>query len=123
MPKIIEDEFSNRTDLSRCKKWKLRHPEQYRISHAAQMRVFRVKNPDSCDATRAKYNRKKKLKSLSNSKAYLERSILKVTNVIGNRLRKEILMLNSKGKDVGQIAVWTNVPVSIVRSVIEKVTL
>lgn len=35
-------------------------------------------------------------------------------------LRTEILELHARGKDVGQIAVWTNVPVSAVAEVIRR---
>lgn len=115
MPRLYHDEFSGRTDLNKDKKYKLRHPDRYRKAHAAQMRSFRDKNPESCEAATKKYRRKIRERAKLNSHTFLRRSILGPRqNRIGKLLREEILNLHRRGKSVGLIAISTRVPVSIV---------
>lgn len=117
MPKIILDQFSNRSDLKGYQKFRLRHPD-YRHKHASEMRVWRDKNPERVDAIVLRHKKKvraqaaiamrERAKRLSQSKSRL-----------GKFIRKDILNLHRRGKDIGMIAVWTHMPVSVVASVIK----
>lgn len=72
------------------------------------------------------YNKKRARKDLLEKIAVAQQSksnfTLRSNISVAVSRRREIIKLHSKGKDTGSIAVWMNLPMSVVQSVIEKHT-
>src|SRR5690348_1389174 len=115
MPKIIIDQYTNRTDLTSQEKWRLRNPEKCK----SQQRMWREINSDKVDA----YNEKQRKRlELIKSDKLKKSAVIYATgsNTLGKSIRREILNLHSRGKSIGDIVVWTRTPCSIVQRVIEE---
>jgi hypothetical protein len=113
MPKKIIDQYTGRADLTGFQKWKLRHPEAYKAS----VRNANIKALDyHCDYER---QRRKKVKQMEADKRNISAGIsIKQQNTLSTARRNEIVSLHKRGKELGSIAIWTNLPMSVINSVI-----
>lgn len=110
-PRIV-DEFTN-LDITPQARWVLRHLDKC----ASIKRAWAFNNPDKIDAANKKASNKKKLKQIVESHSLSDQMIAKKGG-IGASYRNDILRLHSKGKDIGTIAIYTNLPCSKVAKVI-----
>ena len=114
MGKKIIDQFTD-LPISPSTKWARRNPE----AHASRQRVWRDKNPDAWEQSQKNRQKKKTLVSVNK---FLSFSSVAMENPRHNfkSREKDILRLHAKGKDVGSIAIWVNLPCSVVSKVIAK---
>lgn len=115
MSNKIIDQYTDRKDLSPSRKWQLRHPEKARDLR----RKWAIENLEYHRVYEAKRRRTAKANSIKEEHSKLVNNIL-----LGNRISKhrvaEILRFHERGKDVGTIAIWTNLPVSAVMKVLQS---
>ncbi len=123
MPKIIIDEFSDRKDLSSAQKWVRRNPEAAKCAmakaHKKYYQKLMEKDPCYFDESNKRQRRKIKLASIAEIKSRKNILINGTSNVSAGK-RNEVLKLHSKGKSIGDIAIWTNTPVSIIAPIIQQ---
>ncbi len=112
MKKII-DQYTDRSDLSGYQKWALRHPE------AAWSR--RYLNLDNRIEHNKRSIAKKKVLAIRSRHAGISKAFLEPHKSRQTILReREIIQLHTRGKDIGSIAIWMNLPVSIISSVLNQ---
>ena len=114
MKKII-DQYTDRTDLSASQKFKLRHPDRIK----AYQRAYALNHLEEHRAYEANRRWKLRAEKIKKVVAYNASMIVRGRGPIGGFKTREILRLHARGKDVADIAIWTNSPVSAVLKVIE----
>lgn len=118
MKKII-DQYTDRTDLTRHQKWRLRHLEQWRKIHAGQMEAWRSRYPEKDEAIQKRFRKKKKIKKVNAFIELRSRYVLANTKY-GCGKRREIIELHKKGKSLANICIWLKLPMSAVCKVVEE---
>lgn len=116
MKKII-DQYTDRKDLSSCQKWKLRHPEEAKVSARKAELTWRFKHPEKYESVYTRTNNKARVKSIKAALESKKRGIL-WDDPRSRSKRKEIIHLYAKGKSIVDIAMWLNVPMSAVSETI-----
>lgn len=160
----IQDEYTDRTDLTPIQKFNLRHPGRLNELHRLRMakpenkikaleygkkwrsnpenkakhkiacrlwisknrkhvnskqRDWRRQHPDYVMERQRKWRRKQKIKEIQRVNADTAKFINGSKSTIAKSRRNEILALHNRGKDIGSIAVWMNIPVSVISQVIQ----
>lgn len=118
----IQDQWTDRTDLSKGQKFRLRHPEvfsspKHKSKHASNMRVWRDKNPDAWQAILERRKKKVSTEKVDNFRAN-GLALVKHHNKVGRQKTAEIMRLHERGKSIADIAIWMTIPMSAVMAVV-----
>lgn len=133
MSRKIIDQYTDRADLTGQQKWVLRNPEKIKATqaawqksnpgkHASDQRVWRDKNPDAYEAINERRKKKLLLVRVQRNTTFAKGQVVAPRTKRQERLRNEILSLHGRGKSSADIAIWMNIPISAINSVIQQQT-
>lgn len=106
--KKIIDQWTDRKDLTRHQRWKLRNPDKYK-------NTYTLYNIEHGDERLKKFRTKQTLKRIKTNQ--IHRSWM-----MTNGKKEEIRGLAARGKPLCDIAIWMNLPMSVISGIVNKPT-
>jgi hypothetical protein len=106
MPKIIIDQYTDRTDLTKSQKFALRNP----VYNTERQRKWREANPEKISEINRRHRQKSRGKKIHSEKSNL-------FGFEGRAKMLEIKRLIARGKPLASICVLTGVPMSVITQI------